>query len=869
MPASGRDWSAQTLRLTQERTERIFEDLQRTVHVQTDRLFAILMTAQWIFGIVAALVISPRTWAGSASETSVHVWAAIVLGGAISGFPVALALLRPGERLTRHSIAVGQMLTSALLIHLTGGRIETHFHVFGSLAFLAFYRDWTVLIPATVVVAADHFARGLWWPESVYGVLTASQWRFLEHAGWVVFEDIVLVASCIRGTRELRKFAERSAEFETSEHRYQAIVDQAPDGILVFDAQSSEILEHNPGFLRLIDGPVNEPVGIDDELMPGDEPLGEVVESLVRDGMPRVIERGLRRRSGEVLEVACSLSLTRYAGRQAVCAVVRDVTDQKRLEVAMERARDAALESARLKAEFLANMSHEIRTPMNGVIGMTGLLLDTPLNEEQREFAETIRSSGESLLTIINDVLDFSKIEAGKLQFETLDFDLRHALEGAAELLIERAMAKNLELAVHVDDEVPTALRGDQGRLRQVLVNLIGNAIKFTETGEVIVRASLVERGLDDAVVRIVVQDTGIGLPEHAQERLFQAFTQADGSTTRRYGGTGLGLAICRRLVELMGGKIGVTSKVGAGSTFWFTARFGLQSNSSNETESLGGLQGRRVLVVDDNATNRRILQHQLSRWAVDHSSADGAESALRMLRAAAESGRPFELVILDRQMPEVDGLALAAMIRADALIQNVAAVMLTSLGRHDAVALAELGIDIHLTKPVKQAQLYECLTQALDAKVPSRRTPPPTPALAQQEPSKARVLVAEDNVVNQKVIQLLLARLGYGVDLVANGMEAIDALSRIRYDVVLMDWQMPELDGFETTRRIRSHEGGAARIPIIAMTASALVGDREACLEAGMDDYLTKPIKTSELQEVMERWTATKRPTALLSAAS
>jgi len=870
MSAPRTDWSAQTLRFTQERTERIFENLRHIVYMQTDRLFAVLMTVQWIFGIVAALVVSPRAWAGPASETSIHVWAAIFLGGAITGFPVALAVLRPGERLTRHSIAVGQMLTSALLIHLTGGRIETHFHVFGSLAFLAFYRDWTVLIPATIVVAADHFVRGLWWPESVYGVLSASQWRFIEHAGWVVFEDVVLIASCIRGTRELRKFAERSAEFETSEHRYQAIVHQAPDGILVFDAQTRELLEHNPGFLRLIDRSADQPITIDDELMPGGEPFGDVIESLLRAGTPRVVERGIRRRNGDVVEVACSLSPTRYGGREAVCAVVRDVTNQKRLEVAMERARDAALESARLKAEFLANMSHEIRTPMNGVIGMTGLLLDTPLNDEQREFAETIRDSGESLLTIINDVLDFSKIEAGKLQFETLDFDFRHALEGAAELLTERATTKHLELALHVDDDVPTALRGDQGRLRQVLVNLIGNAIKFTETGEVIVRAALVERGLDDAVVRVEVQDTGIGMAEHAQDRLFQAFTQADGSTTRRYGGTGLGLAISRRLVELMGGKIGVTSQVGVGSMFWFTARFTLQSDPSGETLSPTELQGRRVLVVDDNATNRRILEHQLGRWAVDHASAADGESALQMLREAAQRGRPFELVILDRQMPGMDGITLAAMIRADALIRNVAAVMLTSLGRHDSTALAELGITIHLTKPVKQAQLYECLTQALGGKVRSaRRTSQPVQALAPQQPSKARVLVAEDNVVNQKVVQLLLSRLGYAVDLVANGLEAIDALSRIRYDLVLMDWQMPELDGFETTRRIRSHEGGASRIPIIAMTASALAGDREACLEAGMDDYLAKPIKTTELQDVLERWTARKRPAVLLPVSS
>jgi PAS domain S-box-containing protein len=831
-----------------------------TVHVQTDRLFAVLMTVQWIFGIVAALVVSPRAWTGATSETSIHVWAAIFLGGVITGFPVALALLRPGERSTRYSIAIGQMLTSALLIHLTGGRIETHFHVFGSLAFLAFYRDWTVLGPATIVVVIDHFARGLWWPESVYGVLTASQWRFVEHAGWVIFEDVVLVASCIRGTRELWSFAERSAEFETSEHRYQAIVHQAPDGIVVFDAQSRVVLEHNPGFMRLIDGASEESAGaivIDDALMPGSEPLDDVVDALFRDGASRVVDRGLRRRDGGIVEVACSLSPTRYAGRQAVCAVVRDITDQKRLEVAMERARDSALESARLKAEFLANMSHEIRTPMNGVIGMTGLLLDTQLTGEQREFAETIRDSGESLLTIINDILDFSKIEAGKLQFEILDFDLRQALEGAAELLTEHAGAKRLELALQVDDDVPTALRGDQGRLRQVLINLIGNAIKFTDRGEVVVRASLVERGSDDVMVRVEVRDTGIGLPEQTQDQLFQPFTQADSSTTRRYGGTGLGLAICRRLVEMMGGQIGVTSAEGVGSTFWFTARFALQADQSRHASPLTGLQNRRVLIVDDNATNRRILQHQLGRWQIEHDAAGDAESALRMLREAAQRRRPFELVILDGQMPDIDGFTLARMIRSDARIRDVAAVMLTSLARRDSTALAELGISMHMTKPVKQAQLHECLTHALGGQMRNARgaTVPEAPAITPAATSRARILVAEDNMVNQKVVQRLLSRSGYAVDLVANGLEAIEALNRIRYDLVLMDWQMPEVDGFEATRRIRSGEDAGSRIPIIAMTASALAGDREACLAAGMDDYVAKPVKPSELHEVLDRW--------------
>jgi two-component system sensor histidine kinase/response regulator len=600
-------------RLTRRRTEEIFAGFQRHIFEQTDRLFAVLMTVQWAFGVAAAYWISPRAWAGSTSQIHVHLWAAVFLGGAISAFPIALAVVQPGRWMTRHAIAVGQMLTSALLIHLTGGRIETHFHVFGSLAFLAFYRDWRVLVPATVVVAGDHLFRGFLWPQSVYGTLTVSNWRWLEHAGWVAFEDIVLVISCIRGTRELWSIAERTAEFEASEEQ--------------------------------------------------------------------------------------------------------DITEHKRIEVELAHARDAAIESARLKAEFLANMSHEVRTPMNGVVGMTGLLLETDLSPQQRDFAATIQTSADALLTVINDILDFSKIEAGKLQFDVLNFDLRQAIESTVDLLAERASAKGIERASLIEDDVPTDLRGDPGRLRQVLMNLVGNAVKFTDRGEVVVCARLDDQTDNDALVRIEVRDTGIGVTENARDRLFTAFTQADGSTTRKYGGTGLGLAISKRLVELMGGEIGVRSEPGAGSTFWFTARL---------------------------------------------------EKA--PVRTPAEAP----------PVPELDG-----------------------------------------------------------RRVRGRR---------------ARILVAEDNVVNQKVALAQLHKLGYSADGVANGAEAVEALTRIPYDMVLMDCQMPEVDGYEATRMIRERDH-VQRIPIIAMTASALAGDREKCLEAGMDDYVSKPIKVPEFHAVLKRW--------------
>ncbi|PYR44702.1 MAG: hypothetical protein DMF89_27150 [Acidobacteria bacterium] len=360
------------LRRTQSRTEEIFAGLQQHVFAQTDRLFAVLMAAQWVFGVGVAYWVSPRTWAGTGSQVHVHVWAAIFLGGAISAFPIALALMWPGRPITRYTIAIGQMLTSALLIHLTGGRIETHFHVFGSLAFLAFYRDWKVLVPATLVVAADHGLRGLFWPQSVYGVLVASQWRFLEHSGWVVFEDIVLVCSCLRGTRELWRIAERTAEFETSEERYRAVVERTAEGIFVFGREKRSILECNPAFLTLTGASTDRggELRVDESmLMPGAGSLDDALDTLIADGRPIELDCQLRRLDGSSVEVACSLSPTVYAGNQAVCGVIRDITERKRIDAELARARDAALESARLKSEFLANMSHEIRTPMNGVVG--------------------------------------------------------------------------------------------------------------------------------------------------------------------------------------------------------------------------------------------------------------------------------------------------------------------------------------------------------------------------------------------------------------------------------------------------------------------------------------------------------------------
>jgi PAS domain S-box-containing protein len=642
-----------------------------------------------------------------------------------------------------------------------------------------------------------------------------------------------------------------------SERRYRQIIEGTSDVVYTTDAE---------GRFVYMNAPATRLTGYSEDELLGMEYLNLVAPKWKR----RVQAYYLRQIRGQVRETTFELPIILKSGEerwieQSVTVlvdgdkvigfqgIVRDVTERKQMEAALAQARDEALEASRLKSEFLANMSHEIRTPLNAVIGMTGLLLDTRLDAEQRDYVETVRNSGDALLSLINDILDFSKIEAGKMELEDQPFEVRTAVEEALDVLAPKAADKSLELAYLIEETVPTMVVGDVTRVRQVLVNLLGNAVKFTKEGEVTVIATgkqLAQPGRYE--VHFEVKDTGIGISEEAQARLFQSFSQVDASTTRKYGGTGLGLAISKRLVEMMGGRIWVESEVDTGSVFHFTIQAAAAPSTGrvSKLESLPKLRGKRILIVDDNETNRYIFSRQMDSWGMRPIAVESGVAALALIK----QGEVYDAAILDMQMPDMDGSELAAEIRQHVGATALPLLMVSSLGRRQE-DVEGLELVAYLTKPVKSSRLFDVLVDIFAGH--SARKPSQVmhfkydDEMAVRHP--LRILLAEDNLVNQKVALRMLERMGYRADVAANGLEVIEALERQRYDVVLMDVQMPEMDGLEATRHIRRDRPSHDQPYIIALTAHALSGDRERLIEQGMDAYISKPVRAEQLVKALE----------------
>jgi PAS domain S-box-containing protein len=606
----------------------------------------------------------------------------------------------------------------------------------------------------------------------------------------------------------------------------------------------------------------------------------------VGDSTPQETEARLRRRekfsydakaktkSGTAIDVQVAMAPLLDDANECIgsISVARDVTQHKRNAEALRLAREAAEAANHAKSSFLARMSHEIRTPMNGVLGMTELLLETGLTSTQRKYAETVQRSGQNLLGIINDLLDFSKIEAGKLELENVDMDLRRTIEDVVDLLAERAHSKGLELACNIPANLPTHVKGDPLRLGQVLTNLVGNAIKFTEEGSVVIRVASVEDKAKHVTMRFEVSDTGVGISPEAQSRIFDEFSQADGSTTRKHGGSGLGLAISKQLVEMMGGAIQVESALGTGSTFSFTATLEKQEGLAQDDAPMGMLTGVRALIIESTAIHRGILHSQMSNWGMTNKVAPTPEQALELLAQAAARGAPYDIAIIDLGLRGMDGLELARAIRARADIGKLRLVMLTRR-QVDLKHARDSGIDACLAKPVRQTVLYECLVNVMAGQPQEAVSTPATrePVSAAPAGIRGSVLLVEDNLINQQVALGILQIQGYSVTVVNNGKEAVDAYVQGDFDLILMDCHMPEMDGFEATREIRARERAAARkrVPIIALTANAMAHDREECLNAGMDDHLAKPFSMQTLQEMLGRWMPAAAPGEPVSLAA
>ena len=706
-----------------------------------------------------------------------------------------------------------------------------------------------------------------------YGILSFTGGRLSEADIPAVTAFATQAAIALENARlyqEAQEHAETlkqaQVELQRQKQYWETLVHSTPVAIVIIDPQE-RIVSCNPSFETLFGYSQAEVVGQNLEpLVSNDAGRSEAsayTQQALQGAFVHTLTKRWRKDGTEIDVELFALPVVVDGQQVGAVGLYHDISE-------LVRARHNAEQADRAKSEFLANMSHEIRTPMNGVMGMLELAMDSPDGVEQRDLLATAHESAEALLTLLNDILDFSKIEADQLELEAIGFNLRTTVEGVADAHAQRAEAKGLELICSFAEDCPTYVRGDPGRLRQVMVNLVGNAIKFTDSGEVVIRVESESESETHTVVRFSVSDTGIGIPADRQQALFQRFVQGDGSTTRRYGGTGLGLAISSDLIKMMGGTIELESVPGRGSTFWFAVP--IEKQAVPEAMPLATpdeLDGLRVLVADDNATGRTILSRMLDTLGCEVGAAGSGTQAVELIQSAARAGHPFRVAFLDMQMPEMDGEATAQAIKHDPLTRDTILVLLTSVGkRGDAARMEALGFAAYLLKPIKRRELSEALMAVLGQTrgIAQQPRPPLVTRHTLSELKDMRILLAEDNPINRKLAVTLLTRAGYAVEVAENGAQAVDALKNGRYSLVLMDVQMPEMDGLQATELIRAEEGAHAHIPIVAMTAHAMKGDRERCLAAGMDDYLSKPLQTKDLFEAIERWTQQPPPRAVLA---